>query len=211
MNRGVMIAGVLALAAFVGWKNRYIFAPAGAGDSSIGFDVMAEIENVAAWFGLRSVANLGRVDRGLLANRNVQAMLRVIRAGESSQTDTAYRTIVGGKLFTSFADHPRIFGVKNSTAAGAYQITKTTWDWIKGPMKLLDFSPSSQDFAALGLIAYRGALKDVVEGNIPSAVVKLRKEWTSLPGAAENQFMTLEKVKSIFVAYGGTIAGSTFV
>lgn len=210
MNRGVIIAVTLGVAAYIGYQSRYVYGSANG--SNEGFDFMGEIQKVADWFGIRSVANLSRVDRSLLANKNVRAMLRVIRAGESSQDESAYRVIVGGKqYFTSFDDHPRVFGVPNSTAAGAYQITKTTWDWIKGPMKLADFSPENQDFAALGLIAYRGALLDVVNGNLEKAIPKLRNEWTSLPGASEVQFMTLDKAKQIFIAYGGNIAGSTFV
>ena len=66
-----------------------------------------------------------------------------------------YNTIVGGKKFDSFADHPRIFGTATSTAAGRYQFTKTTWDDVvkrynrqnpTNPIK--DFSPQNQDRAA---------------------------------------------------------------
>lgn len=179
--------------------------------SIFGDDLIMVIQDAARWMGIRSVANLGRADRAMLSNNNVRAMLRVIRAGESGQTDAAYRVIVGGRTFSSFADHPRIFGVPQSTAAGAYQITKTTWDWIKPQMKLVDFSPASQDFAALGLIAYRGALKDVLSGNLDSAIGKLRKEWTSLPGAAESGLISRQRAREIFVAYGGQIAGAVFV
>lgn len=177
---------------------------------STGIDIMGLLSDAAAWIGLRTVSNLKRVDRLMLKNANVQAMLRVIREGESGQGDNAYRLIVGGKSFVSFADHPRIYGVPNSTAAGAYQITATTWDWIKGPMGLFGFGPSNQDFAALGLIAYRGALKDVLAGNLAAAISALRSEWTSLPGAKENQRLTHERARQLFVAYGGRIAGSVF-
>ena len=41
-----------------------------------------------------------------LKNTNVQAFLRVIRAGESSQDDSAYTVINGGSHFTDFSKHP---------------------------------------------------------------------------------------------------------
>lgn len=163
-------------------------------------------------FGFVRVGNMAAVDRSLLNNANVRAFLRVIRQGESSQNDAiAYRMIVGrvGAQFSDFSDHPRVFGTPTSTAAGAYQITKTTWDWVRGQMKLPDFSPASQDAAALGLIAYRGALIDVLRGDVEAAVKKLRKEWTSLPGAAENNKAAgdMENAKRLFVAFGGSGGG----
>ena len=70
-----------------------------------------------------------------------------------------YNTIVGqGGKFESFADHPRVFGTRESTAAGRYQFTKTTWDDVvtrfnkKNPDNpITDFSPVNQDKAALFL------------------------------------------------------------
>lgn len=70
----------------------------------------------------------------------------------------SYNTIVGGKKFESFADHPRVFGLGNSSAAGRYQFTKTTWDLVvdkynkENPdSRITDFSPLNQDRAALWL------------------------------------------------------------
>lgn len=66
-----------------------------------------------------------------------------------------YNTIVGGKKFDNYADHPRVFGTATSTAAGRYQFTKTTWDDIKARYNkanpndaINDFSPQNQDKAA---------------------------------------------------------------
>ena len=102
-----------------------------------------------------------------LADANVQAFLRVIREGETDQTDAAYRTIVGGGLFDSFDDHPRkfvyvqLFNVRSS-AAGAYQFLSRTWDECAAALQLPDFSPAMQDLAAVFLIRRRGALADVI-------------------------------------------------
>lgn len=200
MNQKAVVLIVAGVAAYLGYKNRYVF-----GESAERFSIVKEFEEYASWLGLRSTKNLSRVTRPMLDHPNVKAMLRVIREGESGHTDAAYRVIVGGKYFSGFSDHPRIFGTPVSTAAGAYQITKTTWDWIRGPMGLSDFSPANQDFAALGLIAYRGALADVLAGNLAAAIPKLRLEWTSLPGAAENQRVSMAVAESVFRQYGGAI------
>ncbi len=189
--------------AFVDWGNQ------------VGNQVNDAVSSLGDTFGFVRVGNMAAVDRSILGNANVRAFLRVIRQGESSQDDSiAYRMIVGrqGAQFSSFADHPRIFGTPTSTAAGAYQITKTTWDWVRGQMGLKDFSPASQDAAALGLIAYRGALLDVLNGNLEAAIPKLRKEWTSLPGAAENNAAagSMAKAKSVFIAYGGSLGGPVY-
>ena len=125
-----------------------------------------------------------------LKNTNVQAFLRVIRAGETSQDDIAYRTMFGGGTFASFNDHPR---VKNSaaglvsTAAGAYQFLERTWDGLDAKYNFPDFSPATQDFAAVALILGRGALDDVLAGRFEQAVRKCNKEWASLPGSPYGQ------------------------
>jgi Tape measure protein len=66
-----------------------------------------------------------------------------------------YNTIVGGGKFTDFSKHPGIVGVRTalgpSTAAGRYQFTKTTWNMVAKKLGLTDFSPASQDKAALWL------------------------------------------------------------
>lgn len=73
-----------------------------------------------------------------------------------------YNTIVGGKKFEGFADHPRVFGLGNSSAAGRYQFTKTTWDDVvtrynktNPDNPITDFGPLNQDRAALFLARER--------------------------------------------------------
>ncbi|MDZ7593219.1 MAG: glycoside hydrolase family 104 protein [Thiobacillus sp.] len=161
-------------------------------------------------FGFVKTSNMSAVDKSLVNHPNVRAMLRVIRNGESSQDDVAYQMLCGqrGAAFTSFADHPRpaLPSPCSRGAAGAYQIIIRTWDWVRGEMKLPDFSPASQDLAALGLIAYRGALPAVLAGDVATAVAKLKNEWTSLPGGAENNPLAgdVEKARRLFVAWGGS-------
>ena len=141
---------------------------------------------------------------------NLAAFLRVIREGETSQDDNAYRTIVGGGYFDSFADHPRklvyipSLGV-SSTAAGAYQFLSRTWDGVAKRLGLPDFSPESQDKAAVELIRQRGALADVEAGRLEDAIRKCNKEWASLPGSPYGQHtISLARCKSVYETYGGT-------
>ncbi len=148
-------------------------------------------------------------------NGNVKAFLWVIRHCEGTAGPNGYRTLFGGSLFDSFADHPRVVktfklskgGTLSSSAAGAYQILRRTWDGLikkLGKQVLPDFSPSSQDRAAVALIQGRGALKDVQEGRFEIALKKCNLEWASLPGSPYGQpTKTLEFCKQIYEKYGG--------
>lgn len=74
-----------------------------------------------------------------------------------------------------------------SSAAGRYQLIKSTWLLCKRQLGLTDFGPASQDAAAVYLIRKRGALDDVRAGRVADAVAKCRLEWASLPGAGYGQ------------------------
>jgi len=131
----------------------------------------------------------------ILRNRNIKAFLDMIRHSEGTATPNGYRTMFGGKLFDKFDDHPHIFfAYKNkigqvikTSAAGAYQITWTTWVGLKKGLGLKDFSPESQDLAAVELIRGQNAIADIMAGNFLSAIARVRHIWASLPGAGCNQ------------------------
>lgn len=126
----------------------------------------------------------------LLSNRNVKAFLALIKYTEGA----GYQTLFGGERFTSFDDHPRrkitkTLGGKpiTSTAAGAYQFLTRTWDECAVAVGLLDFSPLSQDQAALYLIDRRRALNAIIEGDWKTALERCNREWASLPGSPYGQ------------------------
>lgn len=150
----------------------------------------------------------------LVAVPNVQAFLRVIRAGESGQDADAYRMMYGGGLFAAPPwQHPRepitIRGL-TSTAAGAYQFLTKTWDMLVGSYGFADFSPPNQDRGAIALIAGRGALGDVIAGNFQEAVRKCAREWASLPGSPYGQpVRTLASALETYATYGGQISEAT--
>lgn len=146
--------------------------------------------------------------RPALEQPNCAAFLRLIRAGESGQGDNAYSVMFGGDHFESFADHPRKLIIRNglsSTAAGAYQFLSRTWDECAKALSLPDFSPASQDLAAVFLIARRGALADVLAGRVELAISRCAKEWASLPGSPYGQpTRTLAQALATYEQYGGT-------
>lgn len=150
-------------------------------------------------------------------NPNVRAFLRAIRFGEGTSDADGYRRLVGGGEFGSFHDHPRerryIERYKVwSTAAGAYQFIAGTWDEMRKLYALPDFSPESQDLAAIGLIHRRGALQDVLAGRIEQAIAKCAKEWASLPGSPYGQrTVALARVIQEYTTHGGQLEAAPIV
>lgn len=159
--------------------------------------------------GFMKVSAMRNVTNADLQNKNVQAFLRVIRRGEGTTDANGYRRIFGGQLINSYADHPRITVNKSgysSSAAGAYQFIISSWDETKNIMGLKDFSPASQDLAAVGRIMARGALEDVKAGRFETALKKCAREWASLPGSPYGQpVISLETARSVYLSYNGGI------
>lgn len=124
--------------------------------------------------------------------KNVKAMLDAISEVEGA----GYHSLVGqgrnNRAITDLSEHPNTVGLVTpdgpSTAAGRYQIINKTWRGVARDLGLKDFSPESQDKAAIELIRRRGALGDVKRGDFAEAARKLGSEWQGLPtGASPNQ------------------------
>lgn len=150
---------------------------------------------------------------------NRQAFLEAIAYAEGTRKPGGYNALFGwpaaGRSFSDMSDHPRIlFPYKNlagqviqTSAAGRYQITKTTYDATAPKLGIRDFSAASQDAIAIELIRQRGALPDVDAGNFASAINKVRKVWASLPGAGYDQpERSLSTLSTIYAQAGGYIA-----
>jgi muramidase (phage lysozyme) len=156
------------------------------------------------------IAAMSDVDRTLLLNTNVAALLMVIRTGEGTADLAGYRRLYGGGTFVSFADHPRVFvkaGGITSSAAGAYQFLASTWDETADAMALGDFSPLNQDYGALGRLAARGALGPILQGDLTTALARAGKEWASMPGSPYGQpTIGPDRAASVYLANGGTLA-----
>ena len=137
---------------------------------------------------------------------DVNAFLYMIRSCEHRfptdvVDDACYEIFYGGARFADLSDHPVITGELApvplpeamckaaglrspcySTAAGAYQLIRPTWQRLRDKLGLDDFGFASQDRAALELLDESGALDLIKDGEIESAIRKSSKIWASLPG-----------------------------
>lgn len=144
------------------------------------------------------------------AAANLRAFLDMIAFAEGTARlgENGYNVLFGGSTFDSYADHPRVrvpFRSTYSTAAGRYQILSRTWDGLRSKLGLPDFSPASQDAAAVELIRERGALNDAKAGRVAQAVGKVAKVWASLPGAGYDQpERQLASLLRAYASAGGT-------
>jgi muramidase (phage lysozyme) len=143
------------------------------------------------------------------ALKNLKAFLLMIQYAEGTIGTNAYRMLYGGGLFSDYSNHPNIAITKwgiTSTAAGAYQFLFSTWMEIQAALQLPDFSPISQDKAAVELIRKKDALADVVNGKIVSAIYKCRKIWASFPGAGYGQGeKNIESLLQFYIKAGGRL------
>lgn len=178
-------------------------------------EVITEIKPASIpWFNFDAVAdympNFSITTDADKQQANLDAFRQVIRTGEGTLGVNGYRTLFGGKLFDSFADHPRIVvsaGGYKSSAAGAYQILQGTWDDFIKAKGHHDFSPESQDIAFIWLLKRRGAYNNVLNGEFEIAIRKLNKEWASLPESPYGQpVLSMAKATEIYKNNGGAIA-----
>lgn len=156
---------------------------------------------------------------------NVRAFLAMIEVAEGTGRGgrDPYRTCYGYRhTIQNLSEHPAVSGEwrgeslaslgpqyagKVSTAAGRYQIIRPTWVGVKRALDLPDFSPDSQDRAAVYLIKQRGALGAVQAGQFARAVELCRQEWASLPGAGYGQpERQLAELQAAYTQAGGTLA-----
>lgn len=145
---------------------------------------------------------------------NLKAFLDMISVSEGTKGrgDDGYNVIVGGGLFSGYADHPRVLvdlpklGIK-STAAGRYQLLARYFDAYKKQLGLPDFSPASQDAIAIQQIKERNALADIEAGHAANAIAKCSNIWASLPGNNYGQHQNAQdKLLAAFTGAGGHLA-----
>lgn len=131
--------------------------------------------------------------------------------GKQPTNDRGYDVVVGGGLFHGYADHPRrlvrLSAKLSSTAAGRYQLLQRYWDAYRKTLRLVDFSPLSQDLVALQQIRERGALQLIQAGRIPEAIAKVSNIWASLPGAGYGQHeQAMDNLIAAYARAGGKVA-----
>jgi RHS repeat-associated protein len=150
---------------------------------------------------------------------NTRAFMSTIKQAENAGHDPlAYNDANGikdGKVKTftdksyteapeDYANHPGDVNSTGSSASGAYQFLVKTWNSLtpEDQAGLKDFSPTSQDQAALFVFDYKKAMGDIEKGDIAAASKKLTarkggEQWASLPGGSQ-QGITLAKAKALF-------------
>jgi muramidase (phage lysozyme) len=151
-----------------------------------------------------------------LANSaNLAAFLRAIRLGEGTSDDAGYNRIVGGQSFTDMSTHPNVkVWVPNyhvySSAAGAYQITRPTWEGLMGQYNFPDFEAPSQDCMAVALIAEKGAIDLINAGDLAGAVAACAPIWASLPGSQAGQRTeAFDAVQTCYLQNGGKLEATS--
>jgi muramidase (phage lysozyme) len=149
-------------------------------------DALAATNMASSTTGVSSTIDI-TANTGLTNDQlNMNAMLGTIREAEGHGTPVAYNKLYGGGTFDSYDQHPNMKVTKwgkTSTAAGAYQFLSSTWDAHSKSLGLADFSPLSQDKAAMREISMvKGATDLIHAGKYNDAISKLSGKWTSLPG-----------------------------
>ena len=99
----------------------------------------------------------------------------------------AYNKFYGGGQFNSFDKHPGIVNTTasgSSAAAGGFQFLPGTWNGVAAKLKLPDFSPASQDKAAIQLVKDRDVdpfAKITTLSQFKNTLHKLSPEWAGIP------------------------------
>lgn len=115
-----------------------------------------------------------------LSNPYVRAFLDTIAFAEGG----TYNKLYGGGTFSDLSKHPNkkiTAGGYTSTAAGRYQFLYSTWKGIANLLRLPDFSPRSQDLAAIRLIDERRQLQKLANGDFIGTLKGLGCAWAALP------------------------------
>ena len=80
--------------------------------------------------------------------------------------------------------------------------------WVSVCVCVPDFSPASQDAAAIQLLKDCGAYARLQAGDLTGAIAKARRTWASLPGAgyAGQGMRSPQQVAAWYSQAGGAVA-----
>lgn len=132
---------------------------------------------------------------------NVKAFLDTLANVESGGR---YDVSVGGATFSDMSRHPEMYNPElGSDAAGRYQFISTTFKPIAQRLGLTDFSPRSQDLAAVQYLKDLGVLDEIMTGDkekIEDVIRRLRgSKWTGLKRYGSGQgFEFFQKRKQVY-------------
>jgi murein DD-endopeptidase MepM/ murein hydrolase activator NlpD len=137
-----------------------------------------------------------------------RAMLDAIAFAEGTrdQPNGGYKTLFGFEQFDDYSRHPdRVVrkGRYASAAAGRYQFMPGTFNRLAKKLGLKDFSPKSQDLAALELAKELGITPEVLrrEGMSQKVSALLGRQWASFPGKSIGLDQPTKKLKDVQKAY----------
>ena len=154
-------------------------------------------------------------NREYLKNVNVRAFLQAIADAEGGGYDFKYGAAKGKRTdpwrFTDYSTHPGPGYGGITTAAGMYQINKTTWqDHGERRMGLTDFTPETQDLIAVSMLRGLGVIDKIMGGDIEAGVSQASRQWAALPmgrhqASRHNQpYVKFERFEATYIAAGGT-------
>jgi muramidase (phage lysozyme) len=131
---------------------------------------------------------------GSVGTREQRAMLDAIAFAEGTrdQPNNGYKTLFGFGQFNDYSKHPDTVvrsGGYASAAAGRYQFMPGTFNRLAKKLGLKDFSPESQDKAAIELARELGITQNILSKEGMSARVAdiLGNQWASFPGSPFGQ------------------------
>jgi muramidase (phage lysozyme) len=122
-------------------------------------------------------ANLEIAER-LVKNPNIMAFLRTITSAEGA----GYYDVNSGATVSSLANFPE--GTSFSSAAGAYQITRSTYAELSEELSIGDFSTGTQDLMGAFLLYKKGAASALLNGDLPTAISIASERWAAAPEGA---------------------------
>ena len=182
----------------------------------------------------QSIANLGseveamtQQPSGFSIDANVRAFLETIKQCEgTANAPDPYRVCYAYRhTVQDLADHPAVtgewrgetlsasmcaaagYGPGCVSTAAAYQLIKPTWLKLRNKLGLTDFSPASQDAAAVQLLRDIGAYARLSVGDLAGAVRKASSQWASLPGSTAGQGgKSMGQVQAWYGGFGGGAA-----
>lgn len=166
--------------------------------------------------------------KGSSVKGNLGAFLKLVQwtEGTFKQSNPYAVTYAYSHIIKDFSDHPANTGEWNgyalpdsycynvgitppckSTAAGAYQFLRATWNGVKQRNPGIRFDQAGQDAGAIDLISRKtGALADIENGNLMGAINKVNTIWASLPGSPYGQpTKSYSQCEAFYISQGGGI------
>jgi muramidase (phage lysozyme) len=196
-----------------------------SGDRAVvwGFSIAHNINQItdtidsckADWWGCATLKYKPAISWDVSPRNNVTAMLDLVAWAEG--TDDRYNVIYTGAKFDDFSKHPdRVMCSAGlcSAAAGRYQFMPATWGTVKAKLNLPDFSPQSQDKAAVQLMKDGGCYGAAVRGDVADFADRCWTQWASFQGAngakldARQRSHPIDQLKAKYQEFLGTANGT---